>query len=400
MKKMYLECVRGMAALSVFLFHLAEAYLSGAVLRRHSAAIIGSDSVIIFFILSGSVINISQSRKPRSRSEFFLNRLMRLWPQFLLGLLLGILVTLFVSRSVPGLGQILGNVFMLSTLQGFIAKSVRGNAAVWSLSYEMFFYLVFILMIGADQKRRMKGWLLVSLVMLPLCYHLTHIGVVDQCVSMLGFSAIWLVGYYVYEYRQYFYFDGYAAALSLGSLALLSRVNLPWELPWSDPFKDFLFALTAIPFFRYCLQDRAGARKASILFPAGVYLLLVTALVRQPDISRAAELVCIVLPPGIVSVYHLLRTRWLKPYILPVVGRLGLIFGKYSYSLYIGHLPVLMVCARFLPHRPVPYLLTSIPCVALLAYFMESHFQPAMVKLVRWVRAGKDDGQDGVVSQA
>jgi peptidoglycan/LPS O-acetylase OafA/YrhL len=158
---------------------------------------------------------------------------------------------------------------------------------------------------------------------------------------------------------------------------------MAWQTAWTDPVKDLLFALVSIPFFRFCLQEKPSGRKIPLLLPIAVYAGLVFMLLRQPDTSRIARVVCFLIPPGLVLLYWMITGLRFKGMAVAAINRFGAILGKYSYSLYIGHLPVLMLCAHFFPHRPLIYLSVSLPCVALLAYLMESHLQPAVTALFR-----------------
>src|ERR1700749_3843493 len=155
MKKLYLEFIRGAAAVIVLLYHCIEMHPQGKGPKHFYFSNWGTDAVIVFFILSGIVINISLSRNPKSPTEFITNRLVRLYPQLITGLLLGLGV-LYITRSVmPSLGEIIGNFFMLSALKGYmnnIVPSFESNSPIWSLSFEMFFYLVFAMTIGRFHK--------------------------------------------------------------------------------------------------------------------------------------------------------------------------------------------------------------------------------------------------------
>src|ERR1700733_13505016 len=92
MKKVYLELVRGAAAILVLITHLTMLHPKLQSPGLNIIANWGTESVMIFFILSGIVINISQTRIGRSGGAFIGNRLLRLYPQFLVGLFLGLLV--------------------------------------------------------------------------------------------------------------------------------------------------------------------------------------------------------------------------------------------------------------------------------------------------------------------
>lgn len=395
MKKLYLEFVRGMAALFVLLFHITELYFSRSGSHGFSLSTLAADSVIIFFILSGCVINISQTRRPKQRLEFFVNRLIRIMPQFLLGIGLGLVALGLVGWTIPGFGVILGNIFMLSTLQGFIVNSMLGNTVVWSLSFEMFFYVIFTFSIGSNQKKFLRTWFALSILTIPFCYLPTHIGVVDHFVAMMAFSCIWLVGYYIYEYRDSFYANGYNAALSLGSLAIMSRIEFPWQWPGSDPSKHLLFAFVAIPFFRFCLQTKPTGKKVPVGLQVLVYLILSVALILRKDSNLPTKAVCCALPLVLTAGYWLILRINSKERVIVWVDRLGAVLGKYSYSLYIGHMPVLVVLAWFLRGHFWAYVLLSAVGISGLAWFMEGVYQPWITGLLKQKPKNEQKSLDG-----
>ncbi|HEY4875046.1 MAG TPA: acyltransferase family protein, partial [Puia sp.] len=170
-KQLYLEFVRGTVAILVFIAHTIELLppISNAP-DRFMINYVGTDSVMIFFLLSGCVINISQTRKPKSQKEFFVNRIIRLYPQFFTGVLLALIVIFVLKMPTPSLGNIFGNFFMFSTIQGYITTCFRTNLPVWTLTFEMFFYIMFLVCIGSNTKRKIWIWFFLSLLMMPLYY--------------------------------------------------------------------------------------------------------------------------------------------------------------------------------------------------------------------------------------
>lgn len=375
MKKLYLEFVRGSAAVFVLFYHLIGTLPNAGDSKKFAFGALGPYSVVMFFILSGCVINISQTRKHRSQKSFLIDRIVRIFPQFILGLLIGLLVTYIVGWAMPSTRELLGNFLMVSSLQGFIVKSINANSVVWSLSFEMFFYVIFLLTIGRRQKQWLKVWLALSLIAVPLCCFRTHIGVVDHCVLALAFSALWLIGYYVYEYRDSFYADGFGAIISLGSLALLARIEIPWEPINQAPVKYFLFAIGAIPFFRFCLQTQPVGKKIPVWTMVAWFVGVSVAFFLQAKSGLREKLVWCALTPVLVLAYALVSKTAVKQRVVAFISGLGAILGKYSYSLYIGHLPFLVLYAWCFPHSPMAYITASLVTVVIVCYVMESLVQ-------------------------
>lgn len=145
-----LENIRGLAALYVFLGHIAIARLglkSGAVgfLFRF-----GQEAVMLFFLLSGFVIYYSFSKsKDRSFAGYFIRRFRRIYPIFILSLAVSYFVACQAAHTWLSLDSrdLLGNLFMLQDFKGgkpgVWFQTYRNDAPLWSLSYEWWFYMMF-----------------------------------------------------------------------------------------------------------------------------------------------------------------------------------------------------------------------------------------------------------------
>lgn len=137
-----LEALRGLAALTVVLGHtivikqtLDPHYQPTGVFSFQAP---GHLAVLIFFILSGYVIGLS-TKKPLSKDTIGLylkKRFVRIWPVYAISIMLAILI----SPPLPW-QEILGNFFFLQIL---LVKTIAANAPIWSLHYEILFYLLFI----------------------------------------------------------------------------------------------------------------------------------------------------------------------------------------------------------------------------------------------------------------
>src|ERR1700761_6444836 len=265
MKKLYLEFFRGVASIYIVGWHMA--FLAPTGHPTKLAGYWGMDGLIMFFMLSGMVINISESRKPKSRAAFLRNRFVRIYPQFIIGMLLGLLALYITSTAFPSFKTIVGNFLMVSTMSdymGYIVPSIQSNLPVWSLSFEVAFYVMFAFTIGRNQKKALRWWLAMSLIAIPLFFLKTNRDVTTQVIAIFAFSSIWLVGYYVYKYRNYFYADKYTVLFGLGVLPLISRMRFSHN--FYDPLTYFIFAIFAIPVFRYCLQLPPAGKKIKMIY--------------------------------------------------------------------------------------------------------------------------------------
>lgn len=383
MKKLYLEFIRGAAAIVVLLYHCIELHPTGPGPKHFYFSNWGTDAVMIFFILSGIVINISQTRNPKSKSGFIGNRLLRLYPQLITGLLLGLLVMRITHSAMPSVGTVIGNFAMVSALKGYmsyIVPTIASNSPIWSLSYEMFFYLVFAILIGRMQKKSMIGWFIISLLMMPLYYFQLSKGLLGHLLGVGTFSSVWLAGYFIYEYRHKFYADKYAALFSIGILPLISRMHL--SPIYYDPAKYLLFAVFAAPFFSYCLQTPQNGKKIRWYYMAVPYLAMVFLVFSQPYLTFNSFVFYSALPVVFMGIGLIISVFGLKSKTINFISRSGAVLGRYSYSIYIIHYPVFYFFAIKL-RSPIIYALVSLPLVAILAYCLERWLQPAIVNLFR-----------------
>jgi len=389
MKKLYLEFIRGAAAITVLIYHFLELRTLSGHSKHFYFGNWGTDAVILFFILSGVVINISQTNNPKQKQQFIGNRLIRLYPQFTMGLLLGLLVLYITQSAIPSFGVIAGNFLMISAVKGYMVNIVPGiesNSPLWSLSYEIVFYLLFALAIGRYQKKAMGYWLILSIAAMPFYYLQIGPDVFKHFIAVLSFSSIWLVGYYVYQYRNYFYADKYAALFSAGVLPLISRMHISHI--YYDPAKYLLFALFSIPFFRYCLQLPNAGKKINWYYMAAPYLFVVYAVFNQPYLTFTNFAVYSFLPIGLMAAGFLISVLNFKDRVIRFINTSGRLLGKYSFSVYVMHYPVLFFCAAFF-HNTLLNLLVSLSCIALIAYSLENYLQPAVISYFKRLKVSQ-----------
>jgi peptidoglycan/LPS O-acetylase OafA/YrhL len=138
-----LEGLRGLAAIWVayshiffYEFKLDPAYHPTFSFGTFFNAAHGG--ILIFFTLSGYVIGIT-NQLPFSKSNairYLLRRLIRLYPIYLVAIALGIL-----SVPTDTWKTIVGNLFFL---QGGVSALLSGNGVLWTLHYEVVYYIIFL----------------------------------------------------------------------------------------------------------------------------------------------------------------------------------------------------------------------------------------------------------------
>src|SRR5258708_16916831 len=273
MKNEKLEFIRGIASLMVFFCHSAINF-DGLKNNNFYHLLVnwGIESVIVFFILSVIVIHISQQSNPKTANEFIKNRFKRLYPLYIIGLLLA------YSFSAWNYKAVLGNLFFLGTLQAYIVPVPAFNPVLWSLSFEMFFYFMFYLyLLLNNSKWFMIGWVGMSVICIPL-YYLHFTGIAGHLISMFAFSSLWLAGHFTSKYiaefpkvrlNQVFFV--------FGLLFLCARIEYTKE--FYCIIKYIVFALVSLPIFAFCLQGPANTRKnLKWSYLLTVYLVLLIAI--------------------------------------------------------------------------------------------------------------------------
>jgi peptidoglycan/LPS O-acetylase OafA/YrhL len=183
----HLDALRGFAAFSVLLNHLRDAlFVDYEAIARHNpltsaaylASGLGRQSVIVFFVLSGYLVGGSVLRSVGSGSwswrAYLLARLSRLYVVLLPALLLGGALdwlgmhmsgTEAVYSGNSGMHALVINVHGVLTwpilaANGLFLQTIRlpgfgpnpvptfgSNGALWSLSYEFWYYLAFPLLV-------------------------------------------------------------------------------------------------------------------------------------------------------------------------------------------------------------------------------------------------------------
>lgn len=150
MKLARLEALRGLAAIYV-VFHHALAK-DGAIASSGFGFLFrfGQEAVILFFLLSGFVINYSfQRSEDKSFRSYFLKRAARIYLPLLVVMSLGwFIACCSEGRWVdPNVKTLLLNLLMLQDIGSLkpnvIVEPYMHNTPLWSLSYEWWFYMLY-----------------------------------------------------------------------------------------------------------------------------------------------------------------------------------------------------------------------------------------------------------------
>lgn len=172
-----LQYLRAFAALLVVYFHAIlqlqkldpDALLSGAAF--------GESGVDLFFVLSGFVMWITTSGRPISAGEFYAKRVRRIlplyWSATLLAALVALVVPSILRSTVFDLPHVLASLFFIPWINPADPSGIMIAPVIvpgWTLNYEMYFYLVFGLLLYLPQSVRLSAMLGVFSLISVICW--------------------------------------------------------------------------------------------------------------------------------------------------------------------------------------------------------------------------------------
>lgn len=346
-----LDGLRGLAALAVVLLHLTmqvSPHSLPAVAVKDLFAL-GWTGVDLFFVLSGFLITgllVSAKGSTNYFRVFYARRMLRIFPLYYVALIflfgMPMLVTLPHNFHIPWREQL----WFWFYVQNFhwVKEYAGWTGHLWSLAIEEQFYLVWPLVILLTSRKQA----------IKVCIGLITLSVLYRIYAMN--SSPHLDIYYVTQARL----DG----LSIGSAIAL----LVAEPGWLIRLRRYapMIAISALIVFAVSLPNVPFARQ--FLLPFG-YL------------GIAAFYGCLLIAALCATTSRLAR-----------VLRSGLLrfYGRYSYALYVIHVPAMSVLGHFgiYPDRlslggsdlvgELLYIAIVLPIVTLLAWLswhlLEKHF--------------------------
>ena len=156
----WLDALRGIAALAVVFDHMGEYVLRGVRGHIFHWVDTGSYGVFVFFLISGYIVPASLERKGSVRA-FWVSRGFRLYPMYLVAIGLAFLLWQSGQGSLRGAAQDpVNSVFSQLLMMGDVLDGPNVPNVVWSLTYEMAFYLLLTALFIAGIHKRSGGYAL------------------------------------------------------------------------------------------------------------------------------------------------------------------------------------------------------------------------------------------------
>jgi len=196
-----LEALRGAAALYVVLHHTVSYDVRLFNLPVGHLLRFGPEAVILFFLLSGFVINYSfHLSKNKQFGNYFAKRFCRIY--------IPLVVVMFVSYFTqsyeagrflgPDIPLLLANLFMLQDWSGAyphaIVDAYMANGPLWSLSYEWWFYMLFFPLNMFVKQTRNTNIVAFSI---SITASVIYIFYPYFAIRVLMYLAIWWAGAYI-----------------------------------------------------------------------------------------------------------------------------------------------------------------------------------------------------------
>jgi peptidoglycan/LPS O-acetylase OafA/YrhL len=343
---LYLDGLRGMAALAVFLAHSTDQEITGSFLSR--LGIFGDDAVMAFFVLSGYVIAYSAETKHGALGDYVIARLSRLWSVVLPALVLTATIDYVVRHQLDFGALYLGDDSLYSyvlsiifTNQVWFLRVFPGsNSPFWSLSYEVFYYSFFASLYYLSGPKRSLAAAVILVIAGP------------KIVALL---PVWLLGVLAYKF---------------------SRRNLAQAFGWWL----WIGSLVGIGIYYAAHAKIAFDRLVPIGEPLDSYI--------NPQLF-AKYLFCILVFMNFVG-FQVIGWRLSRPLMFGERWlRMG---GHYSFSLYLYHTPLLVLFTALTRSGHGKWwsiaaiYIGTISIVAVLARFTESRKDILAARLQRMTR--------------
>jgi peptidoglycan/LPS O-acetylase OafA/YrhL len=395
----WLDALRGIAALFVVFDHL------GYYVLQHLRHIVyqwfdpGQYGVFVFFLVSGYIVPASLERKGSVRG-FWVSRVFRLYPLYLFALIVAVILW---KLGIGGLGRTNSDAETAAFTHVLMLSNVLGThnaiSVIWTLSYEMAFYLLltalFVTGVHKRSSRYALGFAVAAVVaggLLPMtAISNSFLGtrLVAEIADLLVICGVALA---VTRFRM----PKIVGALLAGGTAM---VLVCFNSSWVNPFEALTILALMFTGTMLYRADRGdfGKRRAAAIAVAVFLLATAAGLWHAPpwDLAPAArtqwnwQWVTSLLLAGVTFAVGMACRNKKMPSVL---AWLGLV----SYSVYLLH-PLLVEVYHWIPltrhpHTlPVQVLLAAVfvavllGCSALSYRFVESPMQRQGKKLAVWL---------------
>lgn len=385
---LHLEAIRGVASMSVALYHMISMpHLLNPGYHPQEGILSflfpSETSVLIFFVLSGYVIGLTNPQKLSDKQSIFTylkKRWVRLYPIYFVVILLTVLV------KPNDMTTIMGNFFFLQVI---IFPVVAGNGALWSLTFEVVYYLVFIILSNLNIKKVLLGLVLYILLVsiLPITIHPLLIAFP---VGLLFWLSGLCIAYYLPKSNS-----------NIPINRVFGLVFLLISIRYFRPLYDYLHTqvitheiwyynvcslsdVALLPFCALSIIVASGHKFRYLrLLETVVFASIVIGIIMSIKQINAVKGLALLFTIVGLFLYYLPQQIKLLNYPFKLLH----FTGSISYGIYVIHFPLLWL----MPLLPLPTgtiyslalrLVVFLTLVVLSAFLLEKVYQPYMRKLL------------------
>ncbi len=379
-----LEGLRGLAAIWVAYSHIFfynfkidpayhPAFSFGYLLNA------AHGGVLIFFALSGYVIGLT-NRLPFSKAnaiKYLLRRFIRLYPIYVIAIILGI-----IAAPTDTWKTILGNFLFL---QAGISALLSGNGVLWTLHYEVVYYIAFLAIWYFRPK------------IIPLMIGSLIVACLFPCIPLIppiisGYAAgwlFWLFGLWLAwkkprsesfsKFPLFTYILLYIATdkLSIGE-SLLSNLGLTWLRLAEINITDFVY-------FPLCALLFASLTKRYIPYLRWLGTIAISLPIFQTSYLVATDKLFTDQGLLFASIQMILGLAIFGWNISSNIFSSFTFFGSISYGIYVFHMPIMNFMQRIsvFSGSPITFILRVLVWAGLtigISYLLELKVQPILKK--------------------
>lgn len=412
-----IESARGFAALYVLMMHvvillgLPTSLVEGSYTRLGVDLLLlyGHQAVLLFFVLSGFSIHYASVDRPLNHRQGILHyyylRWRRIYPIFFLAVILTLGLDLYGStlsiKSYPQDLETLSWQQLLFTfgfltdrsyVDGILQPVLNSNGPLWSLSYEVFYYLLYPVYWQVNKRYGITGCIAFGSILSISSFSIGKLFGAQHFLNVMDLYIIWCLGAVLAEMHRRQINSKLPIAIHtliiyvlLQSAWVLENVTYTvgafFEISWGI----FFFFVMLLYLGKDKIQNIKPSHKALILIAAGIgYLVIIVGVEKLHLISHQSlfysRITMTLIMFGLGLYISQLNMQSICNMLLNPVYR----FGKSSYGIYVIHYPILLFITLALPHFGISvwWCILFVPAILYAAHFVELRYQPVMIHLM------------------
>jgi peptidoglycan/LPS O-acetylase OafA/YrhL len=395
-----LESLRGFAALFVVFGHVIEHHTSFDanyhikyfnILFRDSE--VAHISVLIFFVLSGYVIGITNKDKLKKETVFIYlkKRFIRLYPIYFVSVIFTLIISIHYALPI-----------ILATFtitQGLVSKVIWENNPLWSLNYEVLYYILFI---GISFFNIKISKVIASSLLIAVISHYVFPSFSILSSYFFGF-LFWVTGLFIAKYLNkratpvnynflvgiLFYIISISALINHFGLYtnVMSAISKVFSYPATTNWATTMIGFQDLILIPYCFCIVIVFADIDFKFKVKLFWLLqILPLLGIYHILRLEHdnksLMYTVIDYLIAMILFIFGTH-ISQKVSSLIIKFGTWIGGISYGIYVIHFPVLCTFGRFvfLSGSPILFLVKVFLflCITItIAFFLEKKYQKWM----------------------